>query len=212
MFIGIAGIIGAGKSTLTNQLADEFDFEPYHEPVQENEYLDDFYQDPQRWATIMQMHLLSKRFHQHQQIVWNSKHNKVVQDRTIYEDTIFARILNEDGTISDREYETYRDHFDIMRRFLVYPDLIVYLDVEPEIALERVEQRGRDSEKFNGVDLEYLQRLQSGYEDFIEEMSSYTKTIKLDWDDYQPTKQVHSKINEKIDGCSRKHQRSLRRI
>ncbi|MFB6182368.1 MAG: deoxynucleoside kinase [Candidatus Magasanikbacteria bacterium] len=212
MFVGIAGIIGAGKSTLTEGLANEYDFESYHEPVQENDYLDDFYEKPERWATIMQMHLLSKRFHQHQQIVWNSKNNKVVQDRTIYEDTIFARLLNEDGIIPDREYETYRDHFDIMRRFLVYPDLIVYLDVKPEIALERVKKRGRDSEKSNGVDLGYLQRLRDGYEEFMDEMSFYTNTMKLDWNDYQPLENVRTKINEKIEDCDRKHQRSLRRI
>lgn len=210
MFIGIAGIIGAGKSTLTQNLAKEFDFKAYYEPVEENKYLSDFYEDPDRWAAMMQMHLLSKRFEQHQQIVWNSEGNKVVQDRTIYEDTIFAKMLNEDGIISDREYQTYKDHFDIMRRFLVYPDLILHLNVDPEIALDRIGSRGRDME--TGIDLEYLTRLHEGYQEFLDEMSQYTSILEIDWSDFKSASEVHSLIKEAVDENSTQYKRSLRKL
>ncbi|SVE46055.1 uncharacterized protein METZ01_LOCUS498909, partial [marine metagenome] len=131
MFIGIAGIIGAGKTTLTQNLADHLGYDAFHEPVDENLYLSDFYKDMKRWGAMMQLHLLFKRFEQHQKIVWATE-DGAVQDRTIYEDTIFARMLHEGGFIDDRDYDTYTGHFNLMKRFLLYPDVIVYLRVDPE--------------------------------------------------------------------------------
>ena len=80
---------------------------------------------------MMQLHLLFRRFEQHQRIVWN-KDKGAVQDRTIYEDTIFARMLHEAGFIDRRDYETYAGHFNVMKRFLVYPDALIYLRVSPK--------------------------------------------------------------------------------
>ena len=73
MFIGIAGIIGAGKSTLAQSLADHLGYATYNEPVDDNPYLDDFYADMNRWGAMMQIHLLFRRFEQHQQIVWKKE-------------------------------------------------------------------------------------------------------------------------------------------
>ena len=142
MFIGIAGIIGAGKSTLAQSLADHLGYDTYNEPVDDNPYLDDFYADMNRWGAMMQIHLLFRRFEQHQQIVWKKKKG-AVQDRTIYEDTIFARMLHEAGFIDKRDYETYLGHFNIMKRFLVYPDILIYLRVSPETSMQRIQERGR---------------------------------------------------------------------
>ena len=85
-----------------------------------------------------------------------------VQDRTIYEDTIFARLLHEAGFIDKRDYETYVGHFNVMKRFLVYPDVLIYLRVEPEVSMERVRERGRHEE--GGITLEYMNNLHAGYE------------------------------------------------
>ena len=115
MFIGISGIIGAGKSTLAQNLAKHLGYEAFNEPVKDNPYLEDFYTDMNRWGAMMQIHLLFRRFEQHQQIVWNSKKG-AVQDRTIYEDSIFARMLYEEGFIDQRDYDTYLGHFNLMKR------------------------------------------------------------------------------------------------
>ena len=173
MFIGIAGIIGAGKSTLAQSLADHLGYDTYNEPVDDNPYLDDFYADMNRWGAMMQIHLLFRRFEQHQQIVWK-KEKGAVQDRTIYEDTIFARMLHEAGFIDKRDYETYLGHFNIMKRFLVYPDILIYLRVSPETSMQRIQERGRDAE--GEITLEYMQKLHQGYESFIAEMDHYTRT------------------------------------
>ena len=194
MFIGIAGIIGAGKSTLAQSLADNLGYDAYNEPVDDNPYLDDFYADMGRWGAMMQIHLLFRRFEQHQQIVWN-KGKGAVQDRTIYEDTIFARMLHEAGFIDKRDYETYLGHFNIMKRYLVYPDILIYLRVSPETSMQRIQERGRDAE--GEITLEYMQKLHQGYESFITEMVHYTRTLTVDWNEYMETDEVVKMVKEK---------------
>ena len=194
MFIGISGIIGAGKSTLAQDLAGRLGYKAYNEPVKDNPYLEDFYSDMNRWGAMMQIHLLFRRFEQHQQIVWNSEKG-AVQDRTIYEDTIFARMLHEAGFIDQRDYDTYLGHFNLMKRYLVYPDLLLYLRVEPETSLQRIAERGRKAE--SGITLDYMQKLHDGYESFIEEMSRYTRVLTLDWNQFLEMDEVVGRIKEK---------------
>ena len=196
MFIGIAGIIGAGKSTLAKGLADFLDYTAYNEPVKDNPYLVDFYADMNRWGAMMQIHLLFRRFEQHQQIVWN-KRKGAVQDRTIYEDTIFARMLHDAGFIDQRDYETYTGHFNVMKRFLVYPDVLIYLRVSPKVSMQRIQERGRESE--GGITLEYMENLYNGYENFIEEMNHYTRVLTLDWNEYMEPDEVAKMLKEKTD-------------
>jgi deoxyadenosine/deoxycytidine kinase len=182
-YIGISGIIGAGKTTLTRQLSERLGVDVAYEPVETNPYLTDFYRDRNRWAFEMQMFLLVQRYVQHQGIVWSGR--RTVQDRTVWEDTIFAEIQHEDGHIDERSYATYRDIFEAFRHLLVFPDLFLYLRVEPETALERVKQRGRVAEQASqGVDLAYLERLYEGYEEFFSEMKWYTTVLTIDWNGY----------------------------
>ena len=208
MFIGISGIIGAGKSTLAQNLAKHLGYEAFNEPVKENPYLEDFYADMNRWGAMMQIHLLFRRFEQHQQIVWNSKKG-AVQDRTIYEDTIFARMLHEAGFIDQRDYETYIGHFNIMKRFLVYPDVLIYLRVNPEVSMQRIQERGRDAE--SRITLEYMEKLHQGYESFITEMDHYTRVLTLDWNEYKEPDEVARLVKKKADE-NREFLRDLKRL
>ena len=208
MFIGISGIIGAGKSTLAKNLAKHLGYEAFNEPVKENPYLEDFYADMNRWGAMMQIHLLFRRFEQHQQIVWNSKMG-AVQDRTIYEDTIFARMLHEAGFIDQRDYETYVGHFNVMKRFLVYPDVLIYLRVSPEVSMQRIQERGRDAE--SRITLEYMENLHQGYESFIAEMDHYTRVLTLDWNEYKEPEEVAKLVKEKANE-NREFLRDLKRL
>ena len=196
MFIGISGIIGAGKSTLAQDLASRLGYEVYNEPVKDNPYLEDFYADMKHWGAMMQIHLLFRRFEQHQQIVWN-KGKGAVQYSTIYEDTIFASMLHEDGYIDQRDYQTYLGHFNLMKRFLVYPDLLIYLRVKPETSVQRITDRGRKAEA--GITLDYMKKLHQGYEDFIEEMENYTRVLVLDWTQFLEVDEVVERVSEKAN-------------
>jgi deoxyadenosine kinase len=206
-FIVVSGIIGAGKTTLTSQLSDHLGYAAMFEPVQTNPYLEDFYRDMARWTFPMQMFLLAKRFQQHQECLWKGK--GVVLDRSIYEDTIFARMHRDDGLMDDRDWETYSNHFHVMQGFLRYPDVILYLRVPPEIAMERIGGRGRDAEK--GLEMQYLERLYEGYEEFAEEMRRYTVVVPVDWSEYRPVEEVAALVDAATKS-NQKFLRSLRRI
>ena len=186
LFIGIAGIIGAGKSTLATALGKHLEIDVYYEPVEDNEYLADFYRDTERYAFAMQIYLLNRRFQQHQEIIWRGR--SAVQDRTIYEDSIFARMLAESGKMDERDYRTYLELFRHMSNFMCKPNVIVYLDVSPELSLERIHERGRGIE--SGVTLEYLGALYEGYEAFIADISRVIPVIRVDYDRYATAEEM----------------------
>lgn len=200
-YIGIAGIIGVGKSTLTMELAKALNFEPVLEEVGGNPYLEDFYGDMKKYGTIMQVWLLNHRFRQHREFVSRISLGKirgVVQDRTIWEDTIFARMLNQhpDKIISDTDYNTYLDLFDNMvLREMVFPQLMIFLDCSVETSIARIKSRGRNMEK--AIDPSYLKSLRDNYYQFIEEMEDAgVRILRLNWESYQPISEVVRLVNE----------------
>jgi deoxyadenosine kinase len=194
LLIGVSGIIGVGKSTLTDSLGGHMDLKIFQEPVKTNEYLGKFYQDMNRYAFPMQVYLLNHRFRQYQQMIWENKN--CIQDRTIYEDVIFARLLNRSGIINDLDFKTYMQLFENMTSFIRHPDIVVFLDVEPEKAMERINKRGRECEK--DISLEYLVTLRDGYEEWLKDIEGKVPIIRLDWNTYQDTEKVAELIKKKL--------------
>jgi len=163
-FVAVAGNIGSGKSSLTAGLSRLFGWRAFFEIVDENPYLADFYQDMARWAFHLQVYFLSKRFQHHQSIVRSGE--SVIQDRTIYEDAeIFARNLFEQGKMSGRDYESYRELFATMAEFLRPPDLLVFLEAPVETLQARIASRGRSFEQ--AIPAEYLEQLNVLYADWV---------------------------------------------
>lgn len=180
LFIGVAGIIGAGKTTLATALGQHLGLDVHYEPVADNEYLDDFYRDTKRYSFAMQIYLLNRRFQQHQEIIWRGRGG--VQDRTIYEDAIFAKTLRDMDLMEPRDYETYVALFRNLSNFMCRPHFIIYLDVSPERSMERIRQRNRPCEA--GITLEYLQRLYAGYEEFLKEISLLIPVLRVQWNEF----------------------------
>jgi deoxyadenosine kinase len=198
LFIGIAGMIGAGKSTLATALGQHLGLPVYYEPVQDNEYLADFYRDTARYAFATQIYLLNRRFQQHQEIIWRGGGG--VQDRTIYEDAVFARTLVGLGLLEDRDYRTYVSLFRHMSNFMCRPNVIVYLDVTPERSLERIKVRQRGVE--SGVTLEYLTALHAEYESFLADISRSVPVIRIDWDQFRNVEEMAVVIEREYLGGS----------
>jgi deoxyadenosine kinase len=190
LFIGIAGMIGAGKSTLATALGRHLSLPVYYEPVEDNEYLADFYRDTKRYSFATQIYLLNRRFQQHQEIIWRGGGG--VQDRTIYEDAVFAKMLVDIGLMEERDYRTYVALFRHMSNFMCRPNVIIYLDVKPERSLERVRLRTREVE--SGVTLEYLTALYSEYQRFIGDISRTVPVIRVDWDRFRDVEEMASVI------------------
>lgn len=164
IFVGIAGNIGAGKSTLTGMLAETFGWKPFYEANADNPYLADFYADMQRWSFHSQVFFLGKRLEHHRQLLDHP--GSVIQDRTVYEDAeIFARNLYEQGQMSPRDYDAYRRLYEAIRAFVPPPHLIVYLQASTETLVKRIQRRGRDYEKT--IEPAYLERLNRLYEAWI---------------------------------------------
>ena len=191
LFIGIAGMIGAGKTTLATALGEHLGLPVYYEPVKDNEYLEDFYRDTARYSFATQIYLLNRRFQQHQEIIWRGGGG--VQDRTIYEDSVFASMLVKMGLMSERDYRTYTSLFRHMSNFMCRPNVIVYLDVTPERSLQRVRQRDREVEK--GITLDYLRSLYEEYQIFIRDISRAIPVIKVDWDRFRDVEEMASVIH-----------------
>jgi deoxyadenosine kinase len=180
VFIGIAGIIGAGKTTLATALGEHLGLDVHYEPVIDNEYLDDFYRETKKYAFAMQIYLLNRRFQQHQEIIWRGRGG--VQDRTIYEDAIFAKTLRDMDLMDERDYETYVNLFRNLSNFMCRPNFIIYLDVTPEKSMDRIRERSRGCE--TGVSLEYLTQLYDGYEEFLGEISRLIPVLRVQWNEF----------------------------
>ena len=193
VYISIAGLIGAGKTTLARALGETMGLPVHYEPVSDNVYLEDFYADMTRYGFPLQIYLLNKRFRQQQQIVWEGRGG--VQDRTIYEDAIFAKMLRDDGLMEEREYQTYISLFNNMSNFMRKPNVIVYLDVTPEESLSRINSRSRECEA--GLPLAYLQKLHVAYEAFLQDISQIIPVLRVSWHEFHSAEAMAEQIRIK---------------
>lgn len=197
MHIAVAGNIGSGKTTLTELLAKHFGWETHYEDVEQNPYLNDFYEDMQRWSFNLQIYYLNSRIAQIQEIQQTEK--TVIQDRTIYEDAfIFAPNLHSMGLMTTRDFENYFSLFNLIESFVSPPDLLIYLRASVPTLVNQIQQRGRNYEE--SIRLDYLKRLNERYEAWI---STYDKgkllIIDVDNNNYHEKPEDLGEIISSID-------------
>jgi deoxyadenosine/deoxycytidine kinase len=197
MHIAIVGNIGAGKTTLTEMLAKNYGWEPLYEAVDNNPYLEDFYNEMKRWSFNLQIYFLNSRYRQIVEIQKGSRN--IIQDRTIYEDAyIFAENLHDMGLMTTRDYDNYQSMFDNITEFIKPPDLLVYLKASVPTLVNNIQRRGREYEI--GIRIDYLSKLNEKYDKWI---NGYKlgKLLVLDKDnlDFANNTEDMASIIEKIE-------------
>ena len=198
MHIAIAGNIGSGKTTLTRLLAKQMKWKPYYESVDDNPYLDSFYDDMKRWSFNLQVYFLNSRF---RQVVEIRKSDKtIIQDRTIYEDAyIFAPNLHQMNLMTTRDFDNCISLFELMSSFIEAPDLLIYLRASVSTLVSQIASRGRDYEE--SIRIDYLKKLNERYEEWITNYS-HGKLLIIDVDniDFANNPEDLGMIIEKING------------
>ncbi len=179
MYIGIAGNIGSGKTTLAHFIAEMLGWKIYSDHSNQNPYLRDFYENMSRWAYQIQVYFLTSRFKSAQQIMWSDEN--VVQDRTIYEDAyIFAENLYQNGILERRDFNAYMELFNTMNTFLRQPDLLIYLKASVPTLMKQIRARNNGDEI--NISRQYLEQLNDRYDKW---MDSYKgELIVIDADNF----------------------------
>lgn len=202
--IVLAGMIGAGKTTYTKYIAEEFDSEPFYESVDDNPVLERFYEDKEKWGFALQIHFLNTRF---KSIKRALKHQNNVLDRSIYEDALFTQINNEQGNIRDEEMSIYLSLLENMMEEIdgmpkKAPDLLIYLQGSFEKHMEHIRKRGRDYEQ-TPQQIEYFRLLHSKYDKWYENYHYSPKISfsidELNIEDEEDRKYILKTIREKLE-------------
>ena len=197
MHIAIAGNIGSGKSTLTQLLAKHYGWESRFEAVEHNPYLEDYYRDIHRWSFNLEVYFLKERFRD--LIAISKADHTIIQDRTIFEGVHVFMANNHDmGNLSDRDYATYMELFEQMMHLVQIPDLMIYLRASVPHLVGNIQKRGRSYEQT--IQLEYLQNLNSRYEDFIfNKYKGRVMIVEKDSLDFKNNSKDLAKIIDRID-------------
>ncbi|MCQ2172431.1 MAG: deoxynucleoside kinase [Bacteroidales bacterium] len=196
MHIGVAGNIGSGKTTLTRMLSEHYGWVPKYEAVSYNPYLEDYYKDIPRWSYNLETYFLAQRF---QDVLDIAKRNDVIiQDRTLFEGVYIFVANNHDlGNLSDRDYNTYMQLFELMMSMVQPPDLLIYLKSTVPYLVAKIQKRGREYEQ--SMNLEYLSGLNRRYEEWIANYKGRVLTIDADNLDFQNNPEDFAYITDKID-------------
>lgn len=188
--ITIAGTVGVGKSTMTNAIAQALGFRTSFEKVDSNPYLDKFYEDFTRWSFHLQVYFLAERFKEQKRIFEYG--GGFVQDRSIYEDTgIFAKMHFEKGTMTETDYNTYKNLFDamVMTPYFPHPNLLIYLEGSFDDIIRRIKARGRSMEQNTPVS--YWKEMHERYEDWINNFNA-CPVLRLNINEYDVIHEHHS--------------------
>ena len=197
MHIGIAGTIGSGKTTLTGMLAEHYGWTPKYEAVSYNPYLEDYYKDIARWSFNLEVYFLEQRFKDVLEIAKTD--GVIIQDRTIFEGVyIFVANNYAMGNLSERDFRTYMDLFELMMSLVKAPDLMIYLKSSIPHLVSQIQKRGRDYEQ--SISIDYLKGLNDRYDKFISE-DYKGKVLVIDADnlDFKNRPEDFALITDRID-------------
>jgi deoxyadenosine/deoxycytidine kinase len=197
MLIAVAGNIGSGKTTLTKLLSSHYKWEPHFEDADDNPYINDFYEDMQRWSFNLQVSFLKERFKNMIDIRKSGK--TVILDRTIYEDAfIFAPNLHAMGLMPSRDFDNYFQLYELISSLIEPPDLLIYLRASVPTLVDQIQTRGRKYE--DSIRLDYLKRLNERYEAWVDKYKlGKLLIVDVDKTNFIQNKEDLSSVISKVD-------------
>jgi len=171
-FLVIEGNIGAGKTTLANKLANEYNAKLIVEQFADNPFLPKFYKNQDRYSFPLELSFLADRYNQIKNEVFNLDlfHSFLIADYYFAKSAIFAQ-----NTLKEDEYRLFRQIFDIVFESMPKPDLYVYLHADTEKLLSNIKKRGRDYEQ--EITPNYLEKIKNGYFHFFKQITSFPMLI-----------------------------------
>jgi deoxyguanosine kinase len=199
MYIAIEGAIGVGKTTLSRLLATRFQADLLLEVFEENPFLADFYADRDTYAFQTQIFFLLSRYHQQQEVspLLESGVN-LIADYTFEKDALFARL-----NLSGDELDTYFSVHHALAEKLPVPELIVYLQAETAVLMQRIAHRDRPYER--NMDQGYIKNLNAAYEEFYSDEHSGAPVLRIN------TNELNYVANEKdLDWVENRIRQTLR--
>jgi len=171
-YIAFEGNIGAGKTTLAQKIAEDFNAKTVLERFADNPFLPKFYKDQNRYAFPLEMSFLADRYQQLSDDLaqFDLFKDFVIADYHIFKSLIFAKI-----TLAEDEYRLYRNLFDIIYKEMPKPDLYVYLYQSSDRLLQNIKKRGRNYEQ--NISADYLDKINNGYLDYIKSQTNLNVLI-----------------------------------
>lgn len=198
MYIAIEGVIGVGKTTLARLLQTSFNAELLLEIFEENPFLSDFYGDRERFAFQTQIFFLLSRYHQQRRGVPESLKNNpwLISDYTFEKDRLFA-----EANLSGDELETYFQVHEALAEKIIKPNLIVYLQADTDVLMQRIAHRDRPYER--KMDVNYIDALNQTYETRFKSYPGQTvltiNTNNLDYIHYpEHLEQIEQRIRQTL--------------
>lgn len=181
MYITVEGVIGAGKTTLTAMIGQEFDCKMFYEVVEENPLLEKFYQDQEKWAMQTEMFFLTSRYQQLKEIdkLSQGQKQKVVADYNIMKNLIFAK-----ETLNEIEYQKFLQVFEILTNSMVEANLVIVINSSIKTLKKNIKKRGREYEK--SISDLYLDHLIKAYQEYIKllQKNYQNQVLIINGDDY----------------------------
>ena len=179
LFISVEGPIGIGKTTISTALANAYNAYLLKEIVEENPFLEKFYNDPEHWAFQTEVFFLCNRYKQLERVEKIlSEGQMVISDYHIFKNLLFAR-----RTLEQKDYAKYEVLFDTLLEGLPKPDIVIYSNASLETIMSRIKKRGRIIEK--GIDPEYIRQLSDDYRAYFKNAETSlpgTGVLEIDGD------------------------------
>jgi len=193
-YIAVEGNIGAGKTSFSTMVSEDFNAKLILERFKDNPFLPKFYENKERYAFPLEMSFLADRYQQLSDDLaqYDLFKDFVISDYDVFKSLIFAKI-----TLHEDEYALYHKLFHLMYKELVKPDLYIYLYQNTDRLLENIKARGRDYEQ--NIQPDYLVEINKSYLNFIKTQTNMkVQIIDISGKDFVNNRADYLSILEEI--------------